>query len=482
MFDTSICESGNPIQLTALPTGGSWVGHGIIDTLGIFDPQEAGLGQHYVYYQGPSGCWVLSGRSFYQLVPAEIIGLENTYCFVDSAISLIGIPASGVFAGNGMSDTIFNPALAGAGIHEISYMQGVAGCEVETDLLVSVSDEITTSTIGHGSALCKGDAVTVGVEAMGGDGSNFTYTWDPNVSWFASQELYPEETTTYIITTSDGCSDPAVDSILVSVYEPFSAVVETSDPQCYGNSGYITVRGEPASPNYTYEWNTSPPSFNPTIFGDVGLSYEVTITNLHDGNCSFDTLINIPALPNVTAYFTPNPNGNCLLESDPFAEFIDLSQGAVSGMWDFGDGTQEDYVFGQYPVHEYADTGSYTVTLYVENADATCTDEYEFEVCVQPEFKLWIPNAFTPDGDGLNDYFEIVSSGIVEFELLISSSWGHKMYRMTSIDDPPWDGTYKGNPVQQDRYIYEVIAKGRHLGGVKFHKGSGYIHVVRHGE
>jgi hypothetical protein len=53
---------------------------------------------------------------------------------------------------------------------------------------------------------------------------------------------------------------------------------------------------------------------------------------------------------------------------------------------------------------------------------------------------------------------------------------------MNSIDDPPWDGTYKGNPVQQDRYIYEVVAKGNHLGGIKFHKGSGYIHVIRKGE
>lgn len=482
MFDTSICESGSPIQLMALPIGGEWTGPGVIDPSGTFDPSDAGLGQHYVYYQSPSGCWDSSMVDVYELVPADIIGLENAYCFIDSAISLIGIPSGGTFLGNGMTDTIFNPSLAGTGLHTIEYIQGAAGCMVSTDVLVSVSDQITTTVIGHGTAICQGEMVTLGVEATGGDGSNFSYDWNPNVSTFATQELYPEENTTYIISTGDGCSDPSVDTLLVYVFDPFSASVEMSDPQCYGSTGFITVRGEPASPNYTYQWNTSPPSFEPTIFGDVGLTYEVTITNVHDGNCTFDTLLTIPALPNVTAHFTPNPNGNCLLESDPIAEFIDLSQGAATGLWDFGDGTQEDYVFGQYPVHEYADTGTYTVTLYVENADATCTDEYEFDVCVQPEFKLWIPNAFTPDGDGLNDYFEIVSSGIVEFELLISSSWGHKIYRMTSIDDPPWDGTYKGNPVQQDRYIYEVIAKGRHLGGVKFHKGSGYIHVIRKGE
>lgn len=482
MHDTSICEFGNPIQLIAQPTGGSWTGSGITDPIGIFDPQQVGIGQHYVYYQAPSGCWDSCMVDVYQLQPADIAGLDNAYCFIDSSISIIATPFGGMLTGPGITDTIFNPAHAGPGLHEIVYTQGTAGCEVTTDLLVSISDSISTTLVGHYDAICLGDPVTVGVEASGGDGTFFTYAWEPNVSFFATQELYPIEDTKYFITTSDGCSKPVLDSVQVFVFDPFSVDVETSSAQCYGNTGYISVRGNPASPFYEYEWSTNPVTYDPTVFGDVGQTFSVSVTDPKQGNCTFDTSITIPALPNVTAFFTPNPNGSCLLESDPVAEFIDLSQGASSGLWDFGDGATEDYTFGQYPVHEYADTGSYTVSLYVENIDGSCTDEYQFDVCVQPEFKLWIPNAFTPDGDGLNDYFEIVSSGIIEFELLISSSWGHKIYRMTSIEDPPWDGTYKGKPVQQDRYIYEVIAKGRHLGGVRFHKGSGYIHVIRHEE
>jgi gliding motility-associated-like protein len=263
----------------------------------------------------------------------------------------------------------------------------------------------------------------------------------------------------------------------VFVYQPFSAVFTTSDTLCYGNTGFATVQGIPTA-FYGYEWHSSPPTFTNTLYGPVATTYQITITEMESG-CELDTSVTIPFFPNVTAYFTPNPNGPCLLESDPVAEFIDLSQGAARGTWDFGDGTTAEYVYGVYPTHEYPDTGTYTVTLYVENELGTCTDEFEFDVCVQPEFKLWIPNAFTPDGDGLNDLFEIVSSGIVEFEFEISSSWGTKIFKMHSIEDPFWDGTYKGEPVQQDRYLYEVIAKGRHLGGVKFFKGSGHIHVIR---
>ena len=482
MIDTSICEVGDPIQMVAQPAGGMWAGDGIIDPSGMFDPQEVGIGIHWVYYQAPTGCWDSCMVDVYQLQPAEIIGLENTYCFIDSSISLIGLPANGVFSGNGMTDTVFNPSLAGEGLHTIAYNQGVAGCEVQEQVLVSISPPILTTIFGQDVVICLGDAITVGVEATGGNGTPFTHEWNPNATWFPTIELYPDSSISYEIVTSDGCSDSVTDTVDIYVYPEFSATFETSDTLCYGNTGYATVEGTPFSPNYVYEWNTLPPVIGDTYYGDVAQTYRVTITNLHDGGCTFDTSITIPSFPNVTAFFTPNPNGPCMPESDPNAEFIDLSQGAVRGEWDFGDGATEDYAFGVYPTHEYPDTGTYTVTLYVENELGTCTDRFAFDVCVEPEFTLWIPNSFTPDGDGLNDFFEIVSTGVVEFELQITGSWGQKIYTMNSIDDPFWDGTYKGNPVQQDRYIYEVVAKGLHLGGIKFYKGSGYIHVIRKGE
>ncbi|MBL4586173.1 MAG: gliding motility-associated C-terminal domain-containing protein, partial [Flavobacteriales bacterium] len=337
-----------------------------------------------------------------------------------------------------------------------------------------------TSRIGFGTVICPGDVATIGVEATGGNGTVFQYQWDPDVTWFSSIELYPDVTISYAITTTDNCSEPVNDTINVFVYEPFSAVIETSDPMCYGSIGFAEATAVPSEPSgYSYQWNSAPPNFTNTIYGPVATRYELTITR-NEGECVFDTSITIPFFPNVTANFTPNPNGACLKESDPVAEFIDLSDGAFSGYWDFGDGATEDYVFGNYPTHEYPDTGVYTVTLYVENELATCTDEYSFDVCVQPEFKLWIPDAFTPDGDGLNDVLEIVSSGMIEFEFIILSRWGAPIFRMNSIDDPFWDGTFKGNPVPQDQYAYEVVAKGNHIGGVKFQKSSGYIFVYRH--
>jgi gliding motility-associated-like protein len=101
-------------------------------------------------------------------------------------------------------------------------------------------------------------------------------------------------------------------------------------------------------------------------------------------------------------------------------------------------------------------------------------------MCVAPEFTLFIPNTFTPDGDGLNDVLEIVSSGIVEFEFIIFSRWGIPMHAQVNPDKVFWDGTYRGSPVPQGSYSYWVYAKALDRGGVKFVKDGGFINVYRH--
>jgi gliding motility-associated-like protein len=476
MFDTLICAEGDPITLQAVPSGGLWYGEAITDTVtGTFDPQLVDVGLYWNYYLAPTGCWDSLAVDVYALEAASITGLASTYCFTDSAFVLEGYPLGGTFTGPGIVDSTFIPAIAGQGIHSVEYEQGAAGCEVQASQLVSVSAPILTATSGD-TAVCPGQAVTLSIAATGGDGSPLQYAWDPNVTYFSSIEVYPDTTTMYRIATADGCSDPAMDSITVTVQPPFSAIITTSDTLCYGELGFATVAGTPDG-GYRYEWNTSPVTFGPTVYGPSASFYNVTLTNISTG-CTFDTSASIPSYPSVVAFFTPNPNGDCLGESDPVAEFLDLSQGAFSGQWDFGDGTVQAYVPGQYPSHTYADTGHYPVTLTVQNALGTCNDEVTFDMCVASEFTLFIPSAFTPDGDGLNDVLEIVSSGITDFEFIIYSRWGIPLHTQTSPDGPFWDGTLKGEVVQQGSYSYWVYARALDKGGVRFIKEGGFVMVL----
>jgi gliding motility-associated-like protein len=477
MEDTTICEAASEFILPVDPVGGQWFGPGIInENTGLFNPGVSGIGIHWIYYQSPAGCWDSLFVDVYQLEQLEITGLESNYCFVNLLDTLSGTPSGGIFSGVGMTDSIFNPMIAGAGLHQIEYAHGVGQCAVSTTEFVNVSDPITVVP-GALQHICPNDAATVEVLASGGNGFSYTYTWEPNVTWLNQTEVYPEETITYQIITWDNCSKPDTAEVQVIVAPEIELTATTSAPQCQGATGNASITVGPGS-NYNIVWSTDPPTTGPSITAPVARTYQVTITDPIFG-CEKDTAIFIPSEQNVTAYFTQNPNVGCLGESDPTAEFLDLTEGGVTGTWDFGDGATEPYQFGLYPSHTYPDTGHYLVTLYVENAAATCEDTYEYEVCVQPEFKLWVPSAFTPDGDGLNDLFEIVSSGVIEFELEILSRWGHQLHRMESLEDPWWDGTFKGKDVPEDYYTWSLVVKARHLGGFAFEKESGMVMVLR---
>lgn len=477
MQDTTICEQADPFDLVATPVGGTWNGDHVTDQLsGTFDPQSSGLGIHWVYYEAPSGCWDSLTVDVYDLEPAVINGLESNYCYVDSAISLTGTPIGGVFSGAGITDSIFNPLEAGTGLHQIHYTHGTGECVVQTSDFVNVSVPIST-TPSSNLLICAGDEAIVGVEADGGSGMNFTYDWTPDVTWLSETSVFPDTNTLYMIEVGDGCSQSDTAYVQVNVEPEIELSVTTSEPQCQGELGNASITVGPGS-NYDVVWNVDPPTSGTSLLAPVAHTYQVTITEPISG-CSKDTNIFIPSHPNVTAYFTQNPNVGCLGEADPTAEFLDLSEGGVNGIWDFGDGTTEPYEFGVYPTHTYPDTGHFPVSLYIENEEGTCTDSFEFVLCVQPEFKLWIPSAFTPNGDGLNDLFEIVSSGVVEFQLEILSRWGHEIYRMNSLEDPWWDGTFKGELLPEDYYTWSVVVKARHLGGFLHEKNSGQVMLLR---
>lgn len=76
-----------------------------------------------------------------------------------------------------------------------------------------------------------------------------------------------------------------------------------------------------------------------------------------------------------------------------------------------------------------------------------------------PPLKMYIPNAFTPNGDGLNDQFGVKGEGIGDFRMLVYDRWGEVIFE-SDRPEKQWDGNYKGQPVQQGTYVYQVYTKG----------------------
>lgn len=76
-----------------------------------------------------------------------------------------------------------------------------------------------------------------------------------------------------------------------------------------------------------------------------------------------------------------------------------------------------------------------------------------------PPLTMYIPSAFSPNGDGLNDMFGVKGEGIKDFELVVFNRWGEVIFESRNSKQQ-WDGKFKGSPVEQGTYVYRLFASG----------------------
>ena len=107
-------------------------------------------------------------------------------------------------------------------------------------------------------------------------------------------------------------------------------------------------------------------------------------------------------------------------------------------------------------MHTYSDTGSFEVTLQVSNVHG-CTDEAVQTIHIGGFTAFYIPKAFTPNADGINDVFLPKATGLSPegFEMRIYDRWGNLIFFSNSWDKG-WDGTIDGRPVPIDQYVCKV--------------------------
>ena len=149
---------------------------------------------------------------------------------------------------------------------------------------------------------------------------------------------------------------------------------------------------------------------------------------------------------------------------DPNISFVNTSQGAVNHYWDFGDpaalpGTNNSVLVN--PSHSYSYVGEYAVNLQV-TSEYGCTDIATLLVEITPDFAIYIPNAFTPDGNGVNDIFQPLGVGIDEenYRMDVFDRWGEVIFTSNNFRKG-WDGTVKGGSLiaQQGVYTYKILIK-----------------------
>jgi gliding motility-associated-like protein len=193
--------------------------------------------------------------------------------------------------------------------------------------------------------------------------------------------------------------------------------------------------------------------------------YTVRLTVIDTSTCnkldSTRFTINVSDKPLATFSFAPKPPQ----ENTP-VEFFNNSLGAVRYKWDFGDGDTLATTSTQSIKHIYSETKIYNACLIAINqfgcADTVCA---EVQAIVVPIID--VPNAFTPNGDGVNDKVFVRGYGIAKMTWRIYNRWGAVVFQTTSLSEG-WDGTYKGSI--QPTEVYHYVLDVEFSDGVKYQK------------
>jgi gliding motility-associated-like protein len=160
-------------------------------------------------------------------------------------------------------------------------------------------------------------------------------------------------------------------------------------------------------------------------------------------------------VPDADFEFGPEPPITML---DPTVHFYDMSTGApvTSWTWNFADPLNTTSSV-QNPVFMYDSHGSYAVQLSVATQYG-CKDSTIKIVQVSEDYMLYLPNAFTPNGDGLNEVFAARGMGVKSLKMYIYDRWGNLLF-FTDDMEKGWDGTNKGEIMQEDVYVWKIELK-----------------------
>ena len=153
-----------------------------------------------------------------------------------------------------------------------------------------------------------------------------------------------------------------------------------------------------------------------------------------------------------------------------------MDQSALTNQWkwDFGDDRGTSNI--QNPLYTYGDTGTYMIRLISTN-EFGCADTSYNKIRVKAEFGMFIPNAFTPNGDGVNDTFIPLMLGSSSFEMLVYDRWGIKIFDTTNLLIP-WNGCIQNNEniCQNEVYVYKVTVQD--LSG-EYHHVIGHVSLLK---
>ena len=300
-----------------------------------------------------------------------------------------------------------------------------------------------------------------------------TYNWTVN-----GVDYGEEECITYGALTSslmevyleDGCDRELYLQGLFEVpYDALELTVPNDTLLCNGASTYMELGIVGGQPPYEVQWaDFNDQELVHLVDPEESTEYEVVVVDNCDYSEFASTQIDVQT---VKATILRESLGDDSYAFDVLVDPAEPYEGAYFYQWDFGDG---QYAYEREPIHTYDGLSTYQAKVDV-TTDIGCTDVAVVDI--YGDVLFYIPTAFTPDNDGINDALEITGRQIRLFEIWIYNRWGELVYNSTDLNEA-WTGDVNGGDhfAANGVYHWVIKASGFDTDAQEF---RGFVHLMR---
>lgn len=312
-------------------------------------------------------------------------------------------------------------------------------------------------SLGEDLSVTCVDNTTLEPAVSGGVGT-YSYWWsmegdDLGTETFVIVNI--DEPSQVVVFVEDECGNIGADEISLNIpATPIELQMSLDTAICLGENAQLIANASGGAGNLTYFWTTIQSSgLSQWVSPEETTTFEVVVFD-ECGNSTQDEVT--IGVEDVVANFDFDYVGNYGLQ------LINNSINGFDYYWEFDDGEISN---AENPFHSYTDVTEHEIILYVAG-ELGCIDSIANWFI--PEMNLYVPTAFTPNNDGVNDFFKVEGHDIYSYDIWIINRWGQEVWHSNNIDDV-WVGNYKGRNhfVPDDVYTYYVKAVGIRENGIE---------------
>jgi gliding motility-associated-like protein len=393
-----------------------------------------------------------------QICPGQTVALTAS-----QGLSYTWSPSGSALSCTTCTNTVASPTTTST---YTLYALNSSGCISTNTVLVTVTPLALPVITPNNATICPGQTVTL----TASPGNNFTWSGAGLSCASCSTTIAsPSSSITYTVTKdSVGCQSSNFVSVNVAPF-PLPVITPANALICPGEA--VTLTG---TQGQNLVWSNaaglSCTSCSVTIASPASTTiYTLTSANApSNAQCVSTNTVSVVVLPQAIANFTNSSQNTSLPAQVQFASTSTLS---TSCAWNFGNG----WVTGCNPTMTYSVAGTYTVTL-IAVATNGCSDTITKVILVNDTAGLVMPTVFTPNGDGINDYFQPIASNVGNFACTIFDRWGKSVFEFKSTSDK-WSGqSTSGGSCPDGTYYY--VMEAQDVNG-KAYKSKGFITLMR---